>query len=215
MKKDNPEVVPASDGDSINRLAGVFSQPLPDLDDPLHPENLRISQEYLTGGIAKKILTTVPIKKPNKQDFVRVHPDPEYRLTAALIELREERETYLVHPRYFPNLDESLRSLQLLYLAINRQKVVFLWPVKLPTPDGRQNNWHSSALEHAETAMNSWVRIVANMSLGAYEVFLAENQVGEPQWPQMRFSELLKIAFKGRLIEDDDHPVMQKLRGVI
>jgi hypothetical protein len=32
-------------------------------------------------------LTTVPVRKPNKQDFIRVHPDPDYRLGGgAMIE---------------------------------------------------------------------------------------------------------------------------------
>ena len=37
----------------------------------------------------KKLLTTVPVDKPHRQDFVRVHPDPRYRLTpAAIIEVK-------------------------------------------------------------------------------------------------------------------------------
>src|SRR6266446_4716672 len=64
-----------------------------------NPEALRIDQSFLNTGAAKKLLTTVPIRKPNKQDFVRVHPSPEYRLTVALIELKESRETYLVMPQ--------------------------------------------------------------------------------------------------------------------
>ena len=51
------------------------------------------------------------------------------------------------------------------------------------------------------------------MSLGAYEVFLAENQSADPEWPGLPFFELLKIASKGRIIDGPDHPVMQKLRG--
>lgn len=215
--------VPASDGDSINRLETAFSQPppdpfsqpLPDPDDPFHPHNLRISQEYLTHGVAKKLLTTVPVKKPNKQDFIRVHPSPDCRLVVALIELRDEREIFLIHPRFYPQVDETLRSVYTIYLAINRQKVVFLWPVKLPGPEGRRTNWHTSALDCAERAMKAWTRVAANMSLGAYEASLAETQSTEPEWPELPFFELLKIAFKGRIIDGPDHPVMQKLRGVI
>ena len=62
------------------------------------PEALRIDQPFLNVGAAKKLLTTVPVRKPNKQDFVRVHPDVPYRLTVGLIELKENRETYLVLP---------------------------------------------------------------------------------------------------------------------
>ena len=215
-KKDTPDTpIPASDGTSINRLESAFSQPAPDMDDPFHPDNLRISQEYLTHGVAKKLLTTVPVKRPSKTDFIRVHPSADCRHTVALIELREERETYLVHPRFYPQVDETLRSVYTIYLAINRQKVVFLWPVKLPGPDGRQTNWHLSALDCAEHAMKAWVRVASNMSLGAYEVCLAETQLSEPEWPELPFFDLLRIGFKNRIIDGPDHPVMQKLRGVI
>src|SRR6516162_6208537 len=67
----------------------------PDSLDPFQPENLRIDLDLLNEGGTKKLLTTVPVRKPNKQDFIRVHPDPKYRETLALIELQDDRETYI------------------------------------------------------------------------------------------------------------------------
>jgi hypothetical protein len=211
--KDNSKTpLSTNDGEELSRPEAV-PQPLPEPDDPFHPDSLRISQEYLAQAVAKKLLTTVPVKKPSRQDFIRVHPD--YRHNAALIELREERETYLVHPKFYPEVEETLRSLYTIYLAINRQKVVFLWPVKLPGPDGRQTAWHTSASDCAERAMKNWVRVAANMSLGAYEVSLAETRLAEPEWPEAPFPDLLRIGFKNRIIDGPDHPVMLRLRGVI
>jgi hypothetical protein len=60
---------------------------------------LRLDQSYADTVGVKKLLTTVPVRKPNRQDFVRVHPDPGYRLTpAAIIEVTEDRDVYLVMP---------------------------------------------------------------------------------------------------------------------
>ena len=53
-----------------------------------------------------------------------------------------------------------------LYTAINRQGVVFLWPVRLPGPDGKVNEWWRSAGEAAELAMTKWVRVKAEHELG-------------------------------------------------
>jgi hypothetical protein len=214
MKKSitsNIDQISADNGDGSNKTAEP-SVPL-DILDPFHPDNLRIDAEYLQQGLAKKLLTTIPVRKPNKQDFIRVHPGREYRLNVALISLQEERETYLVTPKFFAYLEESLRSVHTIYLAINRQKVLFLWPAKLP--DSRQNVWHSSALDAAERAMKEWVRVAPNMSLGAYEVSVAEHQTLDPEWPELSFTEILRIAFKGRMVSDPDHPVMQRLRGAI
>jgi hypothetical protein len=65
----------------------------------------------------------------------------------------------------------------ILFTAVNRQGVLFLWPVKLPGPDGKENEWHRSAREAAERAMYAWVRIKANMSLSAYELVEAMSVV--------------------------------------
>src|SRR5437660_11017873 len=70
-----------------------------DSPNPFDPAALRLDQSYADTVGVKKLLTTVPVRKPNRQDFVRVHPDPKYRLTpAAIIELRVDREVYLVTP---------------------------------------------------------------------------------------------------------------------
>ena len=68
---------------------------------PFDPAALRLDQSYADTVGVKKLLTTVPVRKPNRQDFVRVHPDPAYRLTpAAIIEVKEDREVYLVTPEH-------------------------------------------------------------------------------------------------------------------
>ena len=102
-----------------------------------------------------------------------------------------------------------------LFLAINRQGVLFLWPVKLPGPDGKHNEWHRSAAEAADVAMRRWVRVIANMSLGAYEIFVAEANLPDPTWPDRPFSEILEIAFRDRLIDRPDHPLIKRLRGAL
>jgi hypothetical protein len=50
------------------------------------------------------------------------------------------------------------------------------------------------------------------MSLGAYEVSIAD--LDKPAvWPDTPFQELLRIAFKGKLIDTLSHPVLKRLRG--
>ena len=66
---------------------------------PFDPAALRLDQAFAKTIGVKKLLTTVPVRKPNRQDFVRVHSGPAFRLTpAAIIELKEDREVYLVTP---------------------------------------------------------------------------------------------------------------------
>ena len=58
----------------------------------------------------------------------------------------------------------------------------------------------ASAREAAELATNDWVRVKANMNLGAYEIFKAESVMSEPEWPELGFWDLIRIAFRDHLI---------------
>jgi hypothetical protein len=181
--------------------------------DPFSPEALRLDQNFSSVAV-KKLITTVPVAKPNKQDFVRVHPDPEYRLTIALIELKDDREIYAVAGQEVLTILQNEWFSATLYLTINRQGVVRLWPVKLPAADGRRLAWHDSAAEAAELAMKKWIRVVPNMSLGAYEITEAVVPIPDPEWPALTMHEILKVAFRDRLINDVSHPVVQRLHGL-
>src|SRR5438132_289509 len=113
------------------------------------PSSLRLDQSFADTVGVRKLLTTVPDRKPNRQEFVQVHPDAAYRLTpAAIIEVKEDGEVYLVRPDVVPAVPGEFVTASL-FATISRQGTLFLWPVKLPNPDGRQNEWHRSAAEGA------------------------------------------------------------------
>ena len=143
-----------------------------------------------------------------------MHPSPEYRLLAAVLEFFEDRETFLVPPQFTALLGEGEYYAATLFLYVNRQGVPGIWPAKMPDPDGRQNLWHTTALAVVERAMKSWLRVIPNTTLGAYEVVQATDRLSEPQWPEQPFSELLRIAFKDRVINGPNHLIIQKLRGL-
>jgi hypothetical protein len=175
---------------------------------------IRLDQSFADTCGVKKLLTTIPVRKPLAQDFVRVHPDPEYRGNFPIIDLKSEREIYVVTKQMAAALvGECVPAV--LYTAINRQGVVFIWPVRLPGHDGKTSTWHQSAQEAAERAMNGWVRVKANMALGAYDIFEAEAFLQKPEWPDMPFNELLRIAFRDRLVDRIDHQVVKRFRGLV
>ena len=177
-------------------------------------ERLRLSQDFPNQVGVKKAILTVPVRKPDRQWFIKVHPDPAMRLETAVLELKDDRETYLVDPDVHSELPGELVPI-VLFTGINRQGVVFLWPVRLPGEDGRGNAWHRSALDAANLAMTRWVRMTSNMSLGAYEVFEATGELPQPEWPEKDFQSLIEIAFKDHFIRSLDHSVIRRLRGAL
>jgi hypothetical protein len=180
--------------------------------DPFDPANLRLDQSFTETVGVKKLRLTIPVRKPSPQDFVRVHPDPTYRENFPIIELKDEREEYIVTAALVPELGNEFVT-KTLFTAINRQGTLFLWPVRLPPPDGKNLEWWRSAREAAEMAMSSWVRVKANMNMGAYDIFRAETAISDPVWPEEGFWDLIKVAFRDHLITTLDHPVIKRLRG--
>jgi hypothetical protein len=183
---------------------------------PFDPASLRLTGDLSATAGVKKALLTIPVRKPDKSWFIRTHPDEAYRLETALLELKEDREMYLVAKPLWPELaTEPTFKPWALFTAVNRQGVLFLWPVRLPGPDGKVDDWSKSALEAADMARTGWVRVTSNMALGAYEVYQATGILPEPVWPEQPFPELLRIAFKGRFIDGLDHPILRRLRGEV
>jgi hypothetical protein len=183
-------------------------------DDPFADlSKLRLTQDFVEQASVKKLLTTVWVRKPSAQDFVRVHPDAAFRDAFAFVELKDDdREHYLVMPEIAVAVADEV-VMKMLYTTINRQGTVSLWPVRLPTPEGRVNEWHRTAQEAAARAVDRWIRIKANLSLGAYEIFEAPASIPDPVWPEHTFDQLLRIGFKDKLIQSLDHPVLKRLRG--
>src|SRR5262245_48833604 len=123
--------------EEIHHVNGKAAQ-APPVPDPFDPAALRLFQDYQASLGAKKAILTIPTKKPDKTWFVRVHPDEAFSLQTAVIELKEDRETYLVAANLWPQLaTESTFTPRALFTAVNRQGVLFLWPVRLPGPDGK------------------------------------------------------------------------------
>ena len=181
-------------------------------DDRLDLDRLRLNPEMLEAASVKKLLTTVPVRKPLPQDFVRVRPEPQYRAMLAFIELKDDRETYIVDLGAVPELAGECLFANL-FTAITRTGVLFMWPVKIPAADGRISEWNVSAATAAQHAMKGWIRVRSNMSLGAYEIFEAQGSIPEPIWPELSFEEIIRIAFKDKIIRSLDHPVVKRLFG--
>ena len=61
--------------------------------------------------------------------------------------------------------------------------------------------------------MSNWIRVMANHKVGCYEWHYPLNRIPDPAWPELSMSEILKIAFRDHVIDSEDHPVIQALRG--
>ena len=184
------------------------------VDDPFSPENLAISQDF--GGMTetKRLLTTVRVGKPNKESWVRTSPDTNHWIVGSVLELKSDGdETYWLLPKIRDALigEPCLKAVRLI-LAVDRQGNPFFWKVGMPDPNGRSQPWVDSMMDAVNLAQTKWVRVAWSMSTRGYELTVAEIKA-DPKWPVEPLSDLLNIAFRGRVVSTMEHPILRTLRG--
>ena len=187
-----------------------FEEQVPTEYKPPDFSKFALSQNFGSQIKVTQRLTTVPVRKPSKTQWFQIHP--EYKLDVLLLKYGDSGEDYyLVEPSLAHQVADLAQAFRLV-VGVDRQGVVFVWPLRIPDPE-RAMNWHLSALEAASHAEIQWTRMHAHMSLGAYEIHTAEGITDVPKWPEMLMDGILEIAFKNKIIDRLDHFVLKQLRG--
>lgn len=191
-----------------------LAAPRPETPDPFDPSSLHLGADFSEGLGVRKVISTIPCRKPNKSEWFAVRPGTEWRLQTAVLEVENgvDRATYLVARNLWTDLHGEI-SPALVVTCTNRAGDLFLWRVKLPGPDGRTNTWTESALRIAQAAETTWCRMVADTSNGHYTHYVPSAELPLPKWPDLDFHQILKIAFRDKFIESADHAIVRQLRG--
>lgn len=174
--------------------------------------DIALPQNYtdLVGVITE--LATAPLKKPNSQSFFAIHQDQSLWITCAMIKSQHDGEHYVLHKDLMPEL-EGEYSLKMLLPCITKQGNLMFWPVGLPGSDGKLNDWHQSAFNHAFDSKGGWIRLTAVSEANGYSVTKPVQAWNPPIWPE-GILELVGKAIQPKLISSMDHPFLQRLRGV-
>lgn len=175
-------------------------------------QSLRLPTSYGATMGVKKLLPSVPVRKPRRPHFFRTNPSADMAFGGMLLQQKEKEESYLVMPNVAEQISELVQPVDL-FTAIDRQNNVFLIPVPRPGESGSRNPWHESLFQALELAKENWIRIGANMHTGGYDVFEAQVALSEPDWPDHDIGKLVEVAFRGKIIQSLEHPVIQGLLG--
>jgi hypothetical protein len=185
---------------------------------PFSREAQRLHQNYGVMVGMEQHFHTITVDKPPSEVWFRVHPDTndhgeEMFFDTYLLHIKNgpDRGVYQVSSLLRPLLSgEKIFKPTRLVLCIDRQGELRFWPLRLPGPDGREDDWMSSALAIAEQAKTRWVRLVAGGN--GYKSMTTTAELPDPSWPLQSFDDLLEIAFKKRRIASESDPVLQRLR---
>jgi hypothetical protein len=165
-----------------------------------------------------KRITTIPIRKPEAQDFVRVRRGHTWVHDALVLTYNKDGRKYLD-----VSGDEALgRELiakrwaynTRFYTAIDQYGGLFLWEVHLHDIMGRITEWSTSTMNAAEEATTTWVQMNSDLVHGYY-TWETSDAYGEPVWPDLPMNQMLFIAFGNgrRLIRSTHDPLIEALRG--
>ena len=176
MKTDKPNINPDSGlGDEpekpLQEEPPMSKEEPPAASQPTDFSQFALSQNFGSQIKATKRLTTVPVRKPSKTQWFRIHP--EYKLDVLLLKYGDRGDDYyLIEPSLADQLIDLAQAFKLV-VGVDRQGVVFVYPLRLPNPE-QPNAWHLTAIEAAENAELEWARIKSNMGIGANELYSAE-----------------------------------------
>lgn len=181
---------------------------------------LASDMSYVDEEMGIEEINSIPVRKPGKERFFRVHPGKEYSIALQILEMKEDpglNGEYIVHsPTEDENLDQFFRENR----AMIKKKMIvlcedidgkhFLWPV---APLSSDNNWHKTARKASNEAKSNWTRSIPNLSKGCNDIILAENITKKPNWPKENFDQILNASFEGKTLDCMEHDVVQCLKG--
>jgi hypothetical protein len=169
--------------------------------------SLVLSQNYEDQIEAEDLLMDIPVRRPKKLEWVRVHPN--HRLGPVALLEDDEEKIYLLSEDVHTAVHEEAKVVTLRQ-CITSTKVSFIWHVPCVQPDGADWSSWKSQRAAAEIGEESWIRMIWQREASNYKV-RRKADYGEPAWPTQSIDELAETAFKGRIIDSLDHPVIRHL----
>jgi len=162
----------------------------------------------------KTVLVNVAVGRPANNIHFRTNPDPKNCLDATVL-IDEKKTVYFVTPemRSHPKIALRIRNVTLRLTVTWPSNEIYLWPVPLFDEEHGFPVWRS-ARKAAELAESTWVQMAWDDARRDYTVEVAEGTLAEPQWPDKTMAELLTLGFSGRVIDNEDHPYVRRLRGL-
>jgi hypothetical protein len=161
---------------------------------------------------ARKRLVTIPARSPDKAWFVRTSLNPEHSGILPLYwDKSGDGRPFLIAESVQDYFGNDVRN-NYCVLSVTRQQMFFLWCSPLEDQEGNWNPWHSSAHDMKALAATAWIRVKSNKQLGGYEPFdPIGSQPPDPEWPDISWGDIVRLAFRRHLVEMETHPLINRL----
>ena len=168
---------------------------------------------------------TLPLELPVTRitavaDFVRLHPDDEFwtdEMCFVSVPIKGDRQDslHVIVPEIA--IEHALRyRVFRLALGMKANGEVFLCEVPC---QGLDNSWVKTMHEGCMFARDRWTKVTSRRTedppSDSYRSIFARHEEAfpAPRWPAQTRTELLDVAFNGRVIDHDAHPGLLRLIG--
>jgi hypothetical protein len=203
-----------SDLEASRAPSEVTSEDVTDIFSDL--DKLKLSMEEASQLGSEEVTAIVDVRKPRANEFVRVSADPKMSFATSVF-LDTEKEVYFVPPAIRPHFPMGLKWM-VLTLAVNQRGSCFLWPLALGEGGAtiaKRNKWNETARAAADLARTEWVKVISDMQDGGYRIFRAKGKLPEPVFPNKSMNDLLRLAFRNRVVDCEDHAAIKQAIGMI
>lgn len=209
----NPEPLAAGDNSNSKkppaspRAAGSGNAP-----DPF--DLAAVKKKAATPVAVKKTLVVGVQKKIGQNTWFQVCPRPDMHLEGYIMDPGSVANgLFWVSPHVLQDVDDSTIRLYSLHLCISKHgSSLFWWAIGLPGV--RDMECDRIRREYA-TVRGTWMRLEWNEGSRMHDQTLVEAAWPDPNWPDASADELIRIAFRGRVIDTPDHPVVLQMKGLV
>ncbi len=165
--------------------------------------------ESQTEGQRKANQTTVPVRTPDRQWWIRAHRDPQMQVPVDILVITggEHEGTWFLDPEveFPPELDQYVKP-AILTRCITHDGTEFFYLSKQSAKSPKE-----SIRRCIQAAREGWIQVRWNPTSKGYEFERARRLKREPAWSNDTLDELLEKAFGDRYVDRRDHPTINRL----
>ena len=153
-----------------------------------------------------QVVLQVKFGRPRAQEWVRCHPEPERMKYFNAVRDQKTSKLFIVNPRVLSLVGTQAR-LYRVRQAITTDNELYLWPAPV---EGRLES-DITHLNAQQAALSQWIRIEWDGK--AFVAVEPQGDMGEPEWPELTFQQVLEMGLAGHLINNADHVLIRRLQG--
>lgn len=153
--------------------------------------------------------------RPPRDDWFRAHPEGAMATGMTLIK-GKMGELHAVRTELIPVADPEItkalvRASVTACMTVDGAK--FLWVILRPAGNANQQHY-DNAISARDLARSTWIRFYWDANQESHiTVTPKHSTAADPKWPDATLDAWIDKAFRGKFIDNLDHPLFRKIRG--